>query len=329
MKNMKKVLFAIIMLFMGVQCIMAEDLTNLKVNFKHENDLTNSYEDLYIEITADNFSANEYRALFTKDNSSIPDVYSNIDELEWISIHEEEGYGTIIGLEKVARGNTYITLYEYDGTNFNKASDTILFNRPQLLAYTNRLIGQFYSDNSMDIRIKEIFSENSSVKFKIGEVTDTTLLSKLDGTNNSAYAELMSYAKNDTNAIINGSVQITATVIGDNIGSYPNKWDSTKVSRDKYYYGYFVIDDENGKYYALEDVQLYQVEEGSLVATNYKYDVVPSADITPGEESQQAEEVEVPNTASTYSIMLILFSVVLVGLGAIILIRMKNKINNE
>lgn len=293
----------------------AEDLTNLIVNFKHENDLTNSYEDLYIEITADNFSANEYRALFTKDDSNIPNVYSNIDELELISIHEEEGIGTIIGLEKVARGNTYITLYEYDGTNFNKASDTILFNRPKLLAHTNRLIGQFYSDNSMDIRIKEIFSENSSVKFKIGEVTDTTLLSKLDGTNNSAYAELMSYAKNDTNAIINGSVQITATVIGDNIGSYPNKWDSTKVSRDKYYYGYFVIDDENGTYYALEDVQLYKLQDGGLYATNYKRGALPNTEIDNSQttETTSNEKLLKENPKTGESFPIVTYIIIMIG----------------
>ena len=50
---------------------------------------------------------------------------------------------------------------------------------------------------------------------------------------------------------------------------------------------------------------------------------------TNSSEGNSPQEVEVPNTASTYSIMLILFSVVLVGLGAIILVRMKNKINNE
>ena len=181
----------------------------------------------------------------------------------------------------------------------------------------------------MDIRIKEIFSENSTVKFKIGEVTDTILLSKLDGTNNSAYAELITYAKNDASAIINGNIQITATQFGDELGSYIDKWDATKVYKDKYYYGYFVIDDENGKYYALEDIQLYKLEGGSLVASNYKYDNVPSAEITTNEDVQQSAEVEVPNTASTYSIMLILFSVVLVGLGAIIIIRTRHKINNE
>ena len=328
MKNVKKVLFAVIMLFIGVQCIMAENLTNLKVNFKHYSNLSNTYQDLYMEVTADNFGENEYRVLFTKDNSSIPTVYNDPDDLVYLSL--QDNVGEILNLEYVAKyGNVYVTLYEYDGTSFNKASDTILVNRPQLLAYTNRIVGQFYDDNSMDIRIKDIYSENSKVKFKVGEVTDTTLLNKLDGTNNSAYAELITYAKNDTNPILNSSVQIGTSRTGDSLGIYSDAWDPTKVAGGKYYYGYFVIDDENGTYYALEDVQLYKLQDGGLYATNFKSETTPSAEITTGDDVQQSEEVEVPNTASTYSIMIILFGIVLVGLGAIILIRTRNKINSE
>ncbi len=223
-------------MFCGIQYVMAEELTNVKVSFKHEFNLTNSYEDLYMEITSDNYGENEYRVLFTNNNTNIPNVYNNPDELEYLSI--ENNIGKILNLEYLAQyGNVYITLYEYDGNSFNKASDTILVNRPQLLSYTNRIIPQFYSDNSMDIKIKDIFSDNSTVKFKLGEVNDTTLLNKLNGTNNSAYSELTTYAKNDTNSIINGSVLITSTKQGDELGNYPNKWDVTKVAKDKYYYG--------------------------------------------------------------------------------------------
>ena len=42
MKNLKKVLFVLIVLFVSFQCVMATDLTD-------------SYQDLYLEITADNF----------------------------------------------------------------------------------------------------------------------------------------------------------------------------------------------------------------------------------------------------------------------------------
>ena len=139
MKNFKKVLFAVVVLFIGVQCIMAEDLTNLNVSFKHHSDLSNTYQDLYMEITADNFSENEYRVLFTKDDSNIPNTYRNLDELVYLLL--QDSVGEILNLEYVAKyGNVYVTLYEYDGTSFNKASDTILVNRPQLLAYTNRII---------------------------------------------------------------------------------------------------------------------------------------------------------------------------------------------
>lgn len=307
-----RIVFFMLMLFCSIQYVMAEELTNVKASFKHEFDLTNSYEDLYMEITSDNYGENEYRVLFTKNNTNIPNAYNNPDELEYLSI--ENNIGKILNLEYIAQyGNVYITLYEYDGNNFNKASDTILVNRPQLLSYTNRIIPQFYSDNSMDIKIKDIFSENSTVKFKLGEVNDITLLNKLNGTNNSAYSELMSYAKKDTNSIINGSVLITSTKQGDELGSYPNKWDVTKVAKDKYYYGYFAIDNENGKYYELEDVQLYRLEEGSLFATNYKSDTLPSSEIDASQTTDATSEEKVNNPDTGVSFPVVTIIIIMTG----------------
>ena len=334
MKKTSKVLFAIIMLFVGIKCIMAEDLTNVNVNFKHQIDLTDSYEDLYIEITADNFSNNEYRVLFTRDNSDISNVYSNPDDLIYMlmesidSIGENPSYGQVLDLKYIAQyGNVYITLYEYDGSNYNKVSDSILVKR-QLLQYTNRIVTQFYDDDSIDIKIKDIYSEDSTVKIKLGEVTDVNLLAKLDGTDNSAYAELITYAKNDTDSILNKTVLLSSSQQGDKLGQYPDVWNSTKVLKDKYYYGYFVIDDENGKYYPLEDVQLYKLEEGNFFACNFKTEgPIDTETSTVGSASVKSDDVDVPNTASTYSIILVISGVLLAVSGLIIFIGTKKKMN--
>ena len=322
--NYKKVLLTIIMLFIGKQCIMAEDLTNIKINFKHEFNLTEEYKDLYIEISADNFSNNEYRALFTKDDSNIPDTHDNNDELIPILMETSDSpnYGQILNLDYIAKyGNPYITFYEYNGNNFNKVSNPILVNRPKLLPYTKRIIGQFYSDNSMDIKIKDIVSENSKVKFKLGEVTDLDLLKKLENPNDNAYEELIEFAKNDTNAIVSNTVNIIASRVDDSDGIYSNAWDVTKVTKDKYYYGYFVIDDENDNYYPLEDIQLYKLQNNSLYASNYKSEqIVEQENIsnnssTDNINNNQETVVDAPNTLSIISKMLLIISGLLIIFG--------------
>ena len=322
--NYKKVLLTIIMLFIGKQCIMAEDLTNIKINFKHEFNLTEEYKDLYIEISADNFSNNEYRALFTKDDSNIPDTHDNNDELIPILMETSDSpnYGQILNLDYIAKyGNPYITFYEYNGNNFNKVSNPILVNRPKLLPYTKRIIGQFYSDNSMDIKIKDIVSENSIVKFKLGEVTDLDLLKKLENPNDNAYEELIEFAKNDTNAIVSNTVNIIASRVDDSDGIYSNAWDVTKVTKDKYYYGYFVIDDENDNYYPLEDIQLYKLQNNSLYASNYKSEqIVEQENIsnnssTDNINNNQETVVDAPNTLSIISKMLLIISGLLIIFG--------------
>ena len=338
----KKILLTIMMLFIGTQCIMAEDLTNIKIDFKHEFNLTEEYKDLYIEISADNFSNNEYRALFTKDDSNIPDTHDNNDELIPILMETSDSpnYRQILNLDYIAKyGNPYITLYEYNGNNFNKVSNSILLNRPKLLPYTKRIIGQFYSDNSMDIKIKDIVSENSRVKFKLGEVTDLDLLKKLENPNDNAYEELIEFAKNDTNAIVSNTVNIIASRVDDSDGIYSNAWDVTKVTKDKYYYGYFVIDDENNNYYPLEDIQLYKLESNSLFASNYKSEQIVEQEIINNTEQEsivennvqepvienkvQNESVSVPSTSSSYSVFLLIFGIALLVVGIIMAIKSK------
>lgn len=61
----------------------------------------------------------------------------------------------IIGINDVKAEtltNISIDFYEYDGSSFNKVSDSILLKRSKYLSLTHKIIGQFYSDKSLEMK---------------------------------------------------------------------------------------------------------------------------------------------------------------------------------
>lgn len=315
MKKIKYIIVIFLIMILKTNKINAETLSDISIRFDEGNLVENSYMDSYVYITSNNFEENEYRVLITKDNQNISNSIVNPDDVGLIYIFKDENSNKnyILGSQymKYASmyGDTYFTLYEYDGNTFNKVSDSILFERPEKLLYTNRIVMQFYVDKSVNIRVNDIYNEESIIKFKIGEVTDTDLLKKLDGTSNSAYEELLNYAKNDNNPnqINKFNINNKSNIV-DILGEYDNLYDPSKIKDASYYYGYFEIDTENGKYYPLEDIALYKAESnGSLYHTNYRYDInddntendvtdAPSSNDSPNNDKNNDTQTNEPTT---------------------------------
>ena len=92
-----------------------------------------------------------------------------------------------------------------------------------------------------------------SVSYKIGRVTDLSIVRAMNTTDEvalkTALNRLLAYAKADE-----GMYQGTLTT-GTSESITKNMLD---LKDDEYYYAYLVVDTENGKYYAIEDVNLYQ-----------------------------------------------------------------------
>ena len=305
MKKIKYVIVILLIIIIGIYDVNAETLTNIKINFDEGNELKNSYLDSFVNFEIENLSDNEYKVLITKDNLNLPSSINNPDEEGLIYLFREENsnelyiYGNTYYEYASMYGDTYFTFYEYDGSSFNKVSDSILLKRPTYLSLTYRIIGQFYRDKSIDVKLNDIYNENSILNFKLGKVTDTNLLKKLDGSSPNGYEELLDYAKNDSNPTQTNSFKLnSANDNSDTIGKYQNIYDVSKIEDGSYYYGYFQIDTENGKYYALEDIALYKAEnDGTLIQSNFKSQVIESNTENPNVNNTE-EEIENPKTGN-------------------------------
>ena len=103
--------------------------------------------------------------------------------------------------------------------------------------------------------------------------------------------KLLSYAK-DTKAIYNGTVEADKTKNG-------NIADNMELIDNAYYYVYFVLDNENGKYYPVEDVNIVQANIDSVRAKKwFATDIhwTKDEDIKKPEEPAKQEQPKVEDT---------------------------------
>ena len=147
-------------------------------------------------------------------------------------------------------GDIYITICEID--KITRVPKIVLkskkIDRLELLPLTQR-ISAYFLDDETNTFCWEIYGENErKVNYKIGKVTDLELLRSLKDGKASAFEELMDYAKK-SETIATGTVKL---------GRDNTITDKLNLVDDEYYFVYLELDTENGKYYEIQDVSLYQ-----------------------------------------------------------------------
>ena len=97
--------------------------------------------------------------------------------------------------------------------------------------------------------------EARKVKIKIGTINDNAILKSLYKKEAGALNKLLTYAKS-AKAVYTDSLKIGTTNLKIS--------DKMKITSYQFYYVYLEFEDENGKYYPVEDVMLYQGLDTSL-----------------------------------------------------------------
>lgn len=97
--------------------------------------------------------------------------------------------------------------------------------------------------------------EARKVKIKIGTINDNAILKSLYKKEAGALNKLLTYAKS-AKAVYTDSLKIGTTKLKIS--------DKMKITSYQFYYVYLEFEDENGKYYPVEDVMLYQGLDTSL-----------------------------------------------------------------
>ena len=261
MKKIKYLLLILCTMFLGMINVSAEetDFSDVTIDIKYtetgvtEENRTNAYL-VFSGITLD--EAMEYRVVFTKDTYSVVDSFTEKPELSSIlykdgGIIRETGYAS--ASERF--GDVYVTIYERENsiTPYKKVSDTILVERPEELKLTKRIQG-FLFENETSLFLWSINNINTerNVNYKIGKVTDNNILKNIKNNQYSGLESLLSYAKNDNNPIKSAKTEFKTK---------ESLYSQSDVTEGTYYYVYFSLDTEEGKYYPVEDVDLYYAKK--------------------------------------------------------------------
>lgn len=222
---------------------------------------------------------------------------------------------TILNINKYLEksGDIYLWIDEHYVDENKTLLEAYKIERPSQNPLGERITGSFYGKSSMIFFLEPTeTSNNRKVKVKIGTVTDTEILKQIQNGNASALSNLLTYAKSAsslTTATLNVGTSETSIISGLNL------------TEGGYYYVYLEADDENGTYYPVEDVSLYQYcyysdNDGQLVdylSDDFKWGSEENAS-NPVEDAKKDTTVTekiLPNTGASVFIVATLVVILL------------------
>lgn len=170
-------------------------------------------------------------------------------------------------------------------------------------------------DNSSFFNTVRI-SEEREVTYKLGEVTDISILDAISKEESGSFEKLLKYAKEDSNPLTTGSFKyVNWSYDTTNIAKATGK-----IAPDKYYYVYEVADTVNGKYVPVEDVIIFNGSDHGIL-THFAFAGSQSSDPYTGNTTNPTNVTgdnsiatkKIPQTGATPVFMIVLGSVILVA----------------
>lgn len=212
--------------------------------------------------TGSSDSLNDNFAVFAPSQSLLTDSMSSSDysNLSHFSFRQDEPYIPVSSYSNVAEksNDVYTAIYSYDSSSssYKRISSIASIERPNI-PLTKRFNIYVLDNISFHLTGINDISVPKTINYKIGKINDNALLRRIK--NGTGINDLLTYAKNDTQAIKTGSVvqqDLTIRAIND-------MSQSSFVDRN-YYYVYSSRDTANGTYLEYEDVNVYQYINSGL-----------------------------------------------------------------
>ena len=262
---------------------------NVKLNEKstYKVFLTNGGEKVDIKKDEHGKVTNAYSYL--QDNGNINGNVNEIIEKTgkiYVYVVEEQ-------IDYSKEGIEYITKTILEKTEVQRPAQRSLTQKINIKCIAEDVLG--------DLFVKEPVSKNRKIYITLGKVTDNSILSAIRNKESDGMSRLLTYAKKQ-----NGIETYTITSDGSaviELGDIETKI-LNKANLNEYYYLYYRVDDENGKYVDVEDIDLYQKSE--LYGKKYFWDINQSGfkwgDIDSTTETPKKDDnsnTEKPNTGNT------------------------------
>lgn len=205
------------------------------------------------------------------------DYDSNTNKWKGTTLGAHDGIAkTYEPFEKSGQYYVYVAKAEEGRSNYEILDGPTEIDTPELPPLGERISinTSAYSDTSYNIKVNAgntmVYGRvQRTINFYVGEVTDTDLLKKLSEEGEGAYDELMAYAKQQVPNLEQDSFQDTTTGFLDYniVADYP-------IEEGKYYFIYSILDNENGTYNDVEDIEIYNgqvTNDGRVGLTAFKY----------------------------------------------------------
>lgn len=207
-------------------------------------------EDFYLKVTGLKEDGKYYGFISNgKIAPTVPDT--GWIENENLPVTNKPGFPISKYLEKSE--DIYVWIYETQIVNNVRQNKCIIeaqkIERPALKKMGTRMKCYFFNEETSTYLYEAQGYESArKINLKIGKVTDKKILRAIKNGETDCLQKLLDYAKN-ADSIYTGTVPLGRSE------SITNK---LNLVNDEYYYVYMVLDDENGKYFPVEDVSLYQ-----------------------------------------------------------------------
>lgn len=165
-------------------------------------------------------------------------------------------------------GDIHVWMYEAqrDTTNVGKVVNECIISgvklqRPTQNKLGSRMLCYFFSDNTSSYVYEPVQDkENRKINLKIGTVTDQSILRAIKNGEADCLTKLLNYAKSAKSPTYTGTI-----TVGSNEKSITG---NMNLVNWQYYYVYMELEGENGTYYPVEDVSLYQARISESIGKN-------------------------------------------------------------
>ncbi len=314
------------------------------VKFTIEDSSSNEFKDFNLKVSGISNKSSKYY-LYVSSNSENP-------KIETDTKGDLKNYTSMISNNTAFRinkylgqsGDVYVQLCEkqYNSSEHKDEYKLILENpyrlsRPAQSKLGNRMKFYFFDYKTSGFLFEpKDWDAKLNANIKIGKITDKSILKSIKNGESDCLSKLLAYAKKNK-SIYTGKVSIDeSTSITKNLN----------IVDGEYYFVYMSLDDENGKYYPVEDVSLYQAVIGKGVGKNlfdylsneFKWNLDDddgndgdndepglTIDTNGGEdEDPTTAEGELPQTGATIAFASV---VTIIGVGAVVGYKKYKKYN--
>ena len=220
-----------------------------KIEFEWTGYDEGSHTSLALKVKNVDYIKGNYYYAYVSHNQNEQFNIQDVDDITeaWCSLGNDND--TIYNLNSIieTKGDIYVWIYEFDSESTPKmVVNAKKIERLEQLPIGERFSASFADDNTY-IHCWEIDTERK-VNVKIGVVSDKNILEAIKNKQNNGYQKLLEYSKS-AKSIYKG------TLPQYNSKSVIN---SLNLVNGEFYYAYFELENQNNKYYPIEDVALYQ-----------------------------------------------------------------------